>query len=93
MNESMGGFYPPDYLALTIELQIYTDTDWIMRSLLYLGRIFDSIGFGDAYILLKPTTLVCIMGYTLFPNTAEFYACYELRNSKICNVNATSVND
>ena len=67
---------------LDIELQIYTDTDWIMRSLLYLGRTFDSIGFGDAYNLLKPTTLVCIMGYTLFPDTAEFYACYELRNKR-----------
>lgn len=65
---------------LVIELQIYHDNNWIMRSLLYLGRSFDSLGFGDQYNKLKPTTMVSIMGYTLFPDAPEFYAHYELRN-------------
>ena len=67
---------------INLELQIYVDKYWIMRSLLYLARTFDSLRIGQKYKDLKPTTIVCIMGYMLFPEDPEFYARYELKNTR-----------
>lgn len=63
---------------INVELQIYYDSDWIKRSILYLCRAYDSIGDGDDYSLLKPTTHIGIMGYDLFPERPGFYAKYLL---------------
>ena len=35
--------------VLNIELQVYPDKHWIRRSILYLGRTYDSIGLGENY--------------------------------------------
>ena len=67
---------------LNIELQVYHDTNWIKRSLLYLCRAYDSIGHGEDYSKLKPTTHIGIMGYDLFPERPEFYAKYLLSNTR-----------
>ena len=68
---------------MNIELQVYADKYWIMRSILYLCRAFDSIGSGDNYSKLMPTTHICITDQELFPDeTPEFYAQYLLLNTK-----------
>ena len=68
---------------LNIELQVYPDKYWISRSILYLCRVYDNIGSGDNYSLIKPTTLFCITDQTLIPKAAkEFYARYRLTNIK-----------
>ena len=68
---------------MNIELQMYFEEQWIQRSILYLCRAYDSIGRGDNYTLLKPTTLYCITDKNLLSNTSpEFYAKYQLLNVK-----------
>ncbi len=67
---------------IDIELQMYTDANWELRSLLYLCRSFDSIKQGDDYDKLKPTTFIAIMNDPLFPAYPEFYSHYELLNTK-----------
>lgn len=67
---------------LNIELQVYTDKYWIQRSILYLCRAYDSIGEGDDYSELKPTTHFCITDQDLFPDYPEFYSEYLLLNTK-----------
>ena len=67
---------------MNIELQIYNDKYWIPRSILYLCRAYDSIGEGDAYSELKPTTHYCITNQKLFPENGEFYSKYLLLNTK-----------
>ena len=68
---------------LNVELQVYPDKYWISRSIIYLCRAYDSIGSGDNYSLVKPTTLFCITDQELIPNAeAEFYAKYRLTNIK-----------
>ena len=69
--------------VLNIELQVYPDKHWIRRSILYLGRTYDSIGLGENYSQLKPTTLFCITDQELVENAIpEFYAKYRLSNLK-----------
>ena len=65
-----------------IELQVYTDKYWIQRSILYLCRAYDSIGEGDDYTKLKPTTHICITDQDLIPGEPEFYSEYLLLNIK-----------
>ena len=69
--------------VLNIELQVYPDKHWIRRSILYLGRTYDSIGLGENYSQLKSTTLFCITDQELVENAIpEFYAKYRLSNLK-----------
>lgn len=49
-----------NYEIMDIELQLYHDPNWDKRSVLYLCRAFDTIGEGEDYSLLKPTTLIII---------------------------------
>ncbi len=67
---------------MNIELQVYTDKYWIQRSILYLCRAYDSIGSGDDYSKIKPSTLFSITDQDLFPENPEFYAEYLLLNTK-----------
>ncbi|MBR4669516.1 MAG: Rpn family recombination-promoting nuclease/putative transposase [Butyrivibrio sp.] len=68
---------------MNIELQMYCEQEWLPRSVLYLCRAYDSIGRGDDYTLLKPTTLYCITDKKLVPGAEpEFYAKYQLLNVK-----------
>ena len=67
---------------LDIELQLYHSNVWERRSLLYLCRSFDSIGVGEKYSELKPTTLIAIMDNPMFPDYPEFYSHYMFLNTK-----------
>ncbi|SFC26878.1 PD-(D/E)XK nuclease family transposase [Butyrivibrio sp. YAB3001] len=67
---------------LNIELQMYTDKYWILRSILYLCRAFDSLKEGEDYSHLMPTTHFCITNQELFPDNPEFYAHFLLMNTK-----------
>ena len=68
---------------MNIELQMYCENEWISRSVLYLCRAYDSIGRGDDYTLLKPTTLYCITDKNLVKEAVpEFYSKYQLLNVK-----------
>ncbi len=59
-----------------IEIQVYLDSHWEKRSLLYLCRTFaDGIGSGENYDKLKPATLITITDKELIPkgeNEREF---------------------
>ncbi len=84
---------------LDIELQMYQQSIWEKRSLLYLCRSFDSIGVGDEYNLLKPTTLIAILDGSPFREDPEFYAHYQLLNvrnfkpySTLLNINVLYLN-
>ncbi len=69
---------------IEVELQLYFDSDWEKRSLLYLCRSFDSINNSDSYSKLKPVTMVIITerAHMPHPGTPEFYSGYELLNIK-----------
>ena len=67
---------------LNIELQVYLDKYWIQRSLLYLCRAYDSIGEGEDYSRLKPTTHICITDQELIHTNQQFYAEYLILNTK-----------
>ena len=68
-------------VIMNIELQMYTDSFWIPRSILYLCRAFDSIKKGEDYSLLKETVHYCITDQNLIKaSIPEFYAKYKLLN-------------
>ncbi len=67
---------------IDIELQMYVNDEWKLRTLLYLCRCFESINEGDDYTELKPATFIAIMNNPLFPDHPEFYSRYELLNTK-----------
>ncbi len=66
---------------INIELQMYNDTFWISRSLLYACRAYDCIDEGESYSLLKKTTHICITDQEMFREYPEFYAHYLLTNT------------
>ena len=67
---------------INIELQMYLDDFWVGRSILYLCRAYDSIGEGDNYSLLKPTTHICITDKDLIEGADDFYSRYLLMDVK-----------
>ena len=69
-------------VIMNIELQMYMDSLWIPRSILYLCRAFDCIKGGDDYSKLKETVHYCITDQNLFDAEPEFYAKYGLLNKK-----------
>ncbi|SFC51142.1 PD-(D/E)XK nuclease family transposase [Butyrivibrio sp. YAB3001] len=69
-----------DGVIINIELQMYTDSFWVPRSLLYLCRGYDSISEGDNYSMLKPAFHYCITDQNLINDEPEFYSKYRLLN-------------
>ena len=69
-----------NYEIITVELQMYTHQEWEKRVTLYLCRSFDTLDGGDAYNLLKPTTLVIIERNP--KKNKEFFSTYKLSNLK-----------
>ncbi len=69
---------------IDIELQLYSDKKWEKRSVLYLCRAYDNIGFSEDYELLKPTLSVIITETKCMPRKyiPEFYSKYEFLNVK-----------
>lgn len=72
-----------DKTTLNIELQMYPQSYWKERSLLYLARSFDTLEGGDNYKLLKETVQVCITDQEFFKDQKkEFFAEFRLLNTK-----------
>lgn len=71
-----------DRSIVHLEMQVINRHNWPERSLSYLCRTFDGLGTSEDYLQVKPVIQVGLLDYTLFPDYPEFYAAYELRNSK-----------
>lgn len=69
---------------IDIELQLYSDKKWEKRSVLYLCRAYDCIGYSEDYELLKPTLSVIITETKCMPKEyiPEFYSKFEFLNVK-----------
>ena len=67
---------------LNLEMQVNNLHNWENRSLCYLCSDFSQLNKGDAYEDIKPVINIGILDYTLFEDTPEFYAEFELLNKK-----------
>ena len=71
---------------IDIELQVYTDKQWVKRSLLYLCRTYnEGIGRSEDYKKLRPTTIITITDRDLGLEAEkhnEFLAEYIFKNVK-----------
>ena len=63
---------------INIELQVYKQTYWVERSLLYWARAFDSLKSGEDYSKLLPTYHIGIIDFTLFEDHPKFMAQYQI---------------
>ena len=63
---------------INIELQVYKQTYWVERSLLYWARAFDSLKSGQDYSMLLPTYHIGILDFTLFEDHPKFMAKYQI---------------
>lgn len=71
-----------DNTIVQLEMQVINQYNWTDRSLSYLCRSFDQLTRGDAYQAVKPVIQIGILDFTLFPESPEFYATYQLLNVK-----------
>ena len=53
-----------------------------MRSLSYMCRRFDNVSRGKDYETVRPVYHISFLDFTLFENHPEFFAKFQLRNSK-----------
>ena len=67
-----------DARIINIELQVYKQTYWVNRSLLYWSRAYDSIKSGQEYDRLLPTYHIGILDFTLFNEHPKFMARYQI---------------
>ena len=67
-----------DARIINIELQVYKQTYWVERSLLYWARAFDSLKSGEDYSKLLPTYHIGIIDFTLFEDHPKFMAQYQI---------------
>ena len=67
-----------DARIINIELQVYKQTYWTNRSLLYWARAFDILKSGQDYSMLLPTYHIGILDFTLFENHPKFMAKYQI---------------
>lgn len=63
---------------INIELQVYKQTYWVERSLLYWARAFDSLKSGEDYSKLLPMYHIGILDFTLFGEHPKFMGKYQL---------------
>ena len=64
--------------VINIELQVYKQTYWINRSLLYWARTYDNLKSGQDYSMLLPAYHIGILDFTLFENHTKFMAQYQI---------------
>ena len=64
--------------VINIELQVYKQTHWINRSLLYWARTYDNLKSGQDYSMLLPAYHIGILDFTLFENHPKFMAQYQI---------------
>ena len=67
-----------DDRIINIELQVYKQTYWVNRSLLYWARAYDSIKSGQENGMLLPTYHIGILDFTLFEEHPKFMAQYRI---------------
>lgn len=67
-----------DDRIINIELQVYKQTYWVNRSLLYWAKAYDSIKSGEDYGMLLPTYHIGILDFTLFEEHPKFMAQYRI---------------
>ena len=65
---------------IDLEMQVINEKNWTERSLSYLCRNFDSLKKGSYYTSVQTVYQIGILNFTLFENTPEFYAKYQLLN-------------
>ena len=63
---------------INIELQVYKQTYWVERSLLYWARVYDSLKSVEDYGKLLPTYHIGILDFTLFEDHPKFMAKYQI---------------
>ena len=63
---------------INIELQVYKQTYWGERSLLYWARTYDSLKSEEDYGKLLPTYHIGILDFTLFEDHPKFMAKYQI---------------
>ena len=63
---------------INIELQVYKQTYWGERSLLYWARAYDSLKSEEDYGKLLPTYHIGILDFTLFEDHPKFMAKYQI---------------
>jgi len=63
---------------INIELQVYKQTYWGERSLLYWARAYDSLKSEEDYGKLLPTYHIGILDFTLFEDYPKFMAKYQI---------------
>ena len=64
--------------VINIELQVYKQTHWINRSLLYWARTYDNLKSGQDYSMLLPAYHIGILDFTLFENHPKFMVQYQI---------------
>lgn len=64
--------------VINIELQVYKQTHWINRSLLYWARAYDNLKSGQGYDMLLPAYHIGILDFTLFEDHPKFMAQYQI---------------
>ncbi len=67
-----------DARIINIELQVYKQTYWANRSLLYWARTYDILKSGQGYDKLLPTYHIGILDFTLFEDHPKFMAKYQI---------------
>ena len=67
-----------DARIINIELQVYKQTHWTNRSLLYWARAYDILKSGEGYDKLLPTYHIGILDFTLFEEHPKFMAKYQI---------------
>ena len=67
---------------VNLEMQIVNFSNWENRSLSYLCRSFDQLCKGQEYNEVKSAIHIGILDFTLFKDSPEFYAQYQMMNTK-----------
>ena len=67
-----------DARIINIELQVYKQTHWTNRSLLYWARAYDILKSGEGYDMLLSTYHIGILDFTLFEDHPKFMAKYQI---------------
>lgn len=68
-----------DDTEIDIEVQLTKLTVWAERSLFYLSKMYvDQISPGDDYRTFKKCVSICILDFTLFDDSEDFYSCFHI---------------
>ncbi len=71
-----------DGSTVDLEMQKENYDNWQFRSLGYLCREFDTLDHGDDYSDVKKVYQVGFLNFDLFEDHPEFFATYQMRNTK-----------